>query len=139
MERRYVEVERIEAFGSEIRQVLSNLLSNSMDAVPKNGRICLRIHGAGKRDGTRIVRFIIADTGSGIRPESLKTIFEPFFTTKEVIGTGLGLWVTKQILEKHGAHIRVRSRFGTGTVFTIDFPLVGLNTSHDLMLKGRSS
>jgi signal transduction histidine kinase len=60
-------------------------------------------------NGSAGVRFTIADTGSGIPPEGLKKIFEPFFTTKEVIGTGLGLWVTKQILDKHRATIRARS------------------------------
>ncbi len=125
VEKRYAGVEMVEAFEGEIRQVISNLLSNSMDAVSNNGRILLRISPRKKNDGSRLVRLMVADTGSGIRPESLKTIFEPFFTTKEVIGTGLGLWVTKQIVEKHGAHICVRSRPGTGTVFAIDFPLTG--------------
>ena len=125
VEKRYAGVEMVEAFEGEVRQVISNLLSNSMDAVSNNGRILLRISPGKKSDGSRLVRLIVADTGSGIRPESLKTIFEPFFTTKEVIGTGLGLWVTKQIVEKHGAHISVRSRPGTGTVFAIAFPLTG--------------
>ena len=54
-------------------------------------------------NGRDKVRFTIADTGSGIPPERLAKVFEPFFTTKEMYGTGLGLWVTKQIVEKHGA------------------------------------
>ena len=65
------------------------------------------------------MRFTIADTGSGIHRERQKKIFEPFFTTKEVIGTGLGLWVTKQIVEKHKATIRVRSKPRKGTVFSM--------------------
>jgi PAS domain S-box-containing protein len=119
--KRCPEVGPIKAFGGEIQQVISNLLSNSMDAIPDQGRIEFRLsrtlaNGSGK------VRLTIADTGSGIPPERLARVFEPFFTTKELHGTGLGLWVTKQIVEKHGATIRVRSKLGRGTVFSIVFP-----------------
>lgn len=123
VDKRYREVGCIEAFDGEIRQVVSNLLSNSMDAIPNSGRIWLRISKGKRRDGTDLVRFLIADSGTGMRQETIQTIFEPFFTTKEVIGTGLGLWVTKQIVEKHGASIHVRSKPGEGTVFAIDFPV----------------
>jgi signal transduction histidine kinase len=68
------------------------------------------------------VRFTIADNGVGIPPDRLKRIFEAFFTTKEMVGTGLGLWVSKQILEECGATIRVRSKLGSGTVISIVFP-----------------
>jgi PAS domain S-box-containing protein len=120
VERDYAEVGRIRAFGGEIQQVISNLLSNSMDALASHGRIMFRLssmNGGGK------IRFTIADTGSGIAPERLARVFEPFFTTKEMHGTGLGLWVTKQIVEKHGGTIRVRSKLGKGTVFSIVFPV----------------
>jgi signal transduction histidine kinase len=123
VEKRYAEVECIRAGGGEIQQVISNLLSNSMDATPSHGRIELRVSRSSGSNGSRLVRFTIADTGSGIPPEQLKQIFEPFFTTKEIVGTGLGLWVTKQIVEKHGATIRVRSKLGRGTVFSIAFPI----------------
>jgi signal transduction histidine kinase len=123
VEKRYAEVECIRAGGGEIQQVISNLLSNSMDATPNRGKIELRVSRSIGRDGTRLVRFTIADTGSGIPPERLKKIFEPFFTTKEIVGTGLGLWVTKQIVEKYGATIRVRSKVGRGAVFSIAFPV----------------
>jgi PAS domain S-box-containing protein len=122
VEKRYAEVECIRAGGGEIQQVISNLLSNSMDATPKHGKIEFRISRSIGRNGSRLVRVTIADTGSGIHPERLKKIFEPFFTTKEMVGTGLGLWVTKQIVEKHGATIRVRSQPERGTVFSIAFP-----------------
>jgi PAS domain S-box-containing protein len=123
VEKRYREVAPIRAFGGEIQQVISNLLSNSMDAVPRRGRIQLRLSRSIGKNGARRVRFTIADTGSGIPPERQKEIFEPFFTTKELIGTGLGLWVTKQIVEKHKATIRVRSKPEKGTVFSIAFPV----------------
>jgi PAS domain S-box-containing protein len=122
IEQRYPEVERINAFSSEIQQVISNLLSNSMDAVPRRGRIHLRLSRSLGKNGDRRVRFTIADNGSGIPLDRQKKIFEPFFTTKEVVGTGLGLWVTKQIVDKHKATIRVRSKLGRGTVFSITFP-----------------
>ncbi len=122
VKKRYSDLAFIHAFSGEIRQVISNLLSNSMDAVPNEGSIFLRISGVGNSAHGRSIRLLIADTGSGIPQSSLKTIFEPFFTTKEVVGTGLGLWVTKQIVEKHGARIQVRSKPGLGTVFAIDFP-----------------
>jgi signal transduction histidine kinase len=117
-------VGRIRGFGGEIQQIISNLLSNSMDAVPNNGRIEFRLSQiSGNGDGCDKVRFTIADTGSGIPPDRLGKMFEPFFTTKEMHGTGLGLWVTKQIVEKHEASIRVRSKLGRGTVFSITFPV----------------
>jgi PAS domain S-box-containing protein len=126
--KRYRDVARISSFGGEMQQVISNLLSNSMDATPNHGRIEFRLSPSFGRNGARLVRFTVADTGSGIPPERLEKIFEPFFTTKEVIGTGLGLWVTKQIIEKRGAKIWVRSKLGHGTVFSITFPAVEATT-----------
>jgi len=122
VEKRYAEVESIRASGGAIQQIISNLLSNSIDATLNHGKIQLRVSPSMGRNGSRLVRFTIADTGSGIPPGHLKRIFEAFFTTKEIVGNGLGLWVTKQIAEKHRATIRVRSKLGTGTVFSIAFP-----------------
>jgi len=56
-------------------------------------------------------------------PETLRRIFEPFFTTKDINGTGLGLWVSLEIVQKHGGMVKVRSRAGAGTIFSIFFPL----------------
>jgi signal transduction histidine kinase len=74
------------------------------------------------------VRITIADTGPGIPPEHLESIFEPFFTTKKDTGTGLGLWVSRELVEKHGGSLRVRSRTSDplcGTVFSIFLPNQG--------------
>ena len=119
VKRRYRNPACITAFGGEIQQVISNLLSNAMDATPERGRIEFRL----SRTAEGKTRFTIADTGSGISCERLAKVFEPFYTTKEMHGTGLGLWVTRQIVEKHGGTVRVRSKLGHGTVFSIVFPV----------------
>ena len=111
------------AFAGELRQIFSNLLSNSMDAFATKGRMYVRVRGAtDPKSGVATVRMVVADTGSGIPPGNLSKIFEPFFTTKEIVGTGLGLWVTRQLVDKHKGTLRVRSRVGAGTVFTVSFP-----------------
>ena len=120
-------------FAGELRQVFANLIGNAIDAMPAGGRLVLRARRsrdwsdqdeAGGRLG---VRFQVADTGSGMTPEVRKHIFEPFFTTKEVTGTGLGLWVSSEIVAKHKGSMRVRShsdKLGgkSGTIFELFFP-----------------
>ena len=104
----------------DLRQVLSNLVSNALDAIPTGGCITLRVHGM-----SHTVRFTVSDNGAGVRPELRARIFEPFFTTKKDVGTGLGLWVTRQLLAKNGGSIRMRTTFGTklsGTVFSLLVP-----------------
>jgi signal transduction histidine kinase len=73
------------------------------------------------------VRISIADTGCGIESKDKKHLFQPFFTTKKDVGTGLGLWIIRGIVEKHGGRISVRSRAGaqSGTVFTVFLPEAG--------------
>jgi signal transduction histidine kinase len=134
VEKRYSDVGRISALSGEIQQVISNLLSNSMDATPNHGKVQFRLSRTITRRGLRAVRFTVADTGCGIPKERLKKIFEPFFTTKEVVGNGLGLWVTKQIVEKLGAEIRVRSKIGKGTAFSIVF-LIDQETQKLMVMK----
>ena len=111
-----------EAWGNpgELRQVLSNLVANSLDACTTGDAICVRVRPA--MDGVRIM---VADTGCGIHPENLDRIFEPFFTTKKDTGTGLGLWVSRELIEKHGGQLAVRSSVTgrrTGTVFSLFLP-----------------
>jgi PAS domain S-box-containing protein len=101
----------------ELRQVFANLIANAVDASPAGSQIRIRLKQAGKR-----AQVTIADQGSGIREDVRAQIFEPFFTTKKDVGTGLGLWVSKQILEKHCGQIRFRSQTGpgkSGTVFLV--------------------
>ncbi len=109
----------------ELKQVISNLVSNAVDAVSANGKIYVRLQGVENHNGGRI-QLVIEDDGPGIAPEHRAQIFEPFFTTKKEIGTGLGLWVTKEIIERHGGTITVSSHDGNGSApgasFVIDLP-----------------
>ncbi len=109
-------------FGSqgELRQVFVNLIGNALDAMPCGGRLLLRLRPSQWPGcGTRVT---VAHTGEGIMPERLRRIFQPFFTTKQATGTGLGLWLSLEILNKHRASIRIRSHAGRGTVISMFFP-----------------
>jgi signal transduction histidine kinase len=108
----------------EIRQVLNNLIRNAYDAMPKGGNLHLRLRPAAcLKTGHDGVRFSVADTGTGFLPAMRGHVFEPFHTTKDITGTGLGLWITKGIIDKHQGRIYMRSREGAGTVFSIWLPL----------------
>lgn len=123
-----MESPRVLALEGEIRQVVNNLVRNSLDAMSTGARLLVRLHPQQNwRSGAKGVRFTVADTGEGIRPEMRAHLFEPFQTTKELTGTGLGLWVSKGIVEKHGGYIQTRTRHGAGhgTVFTVWLPVEG--------------
>jgi PAS domain S-box-containing protein len=108
----------------ELKQVLSNLIANAIDASLKEGKIWLAARAVTDSAGCRGVRLLVGDNGVGIPPEQRHKLFAPFFTTKQNVGTGLGLWITKELVEKSGGHIRVRSRIGkpSGTVMAIFVP-----------------
>src|SRR5579871_1006104 len=111
----------------QIRQVLSNLVINGKDAMPNGGKLMIRSRHVVGRDEVRgWVRILIADTGTGIPPEMLRTIFEPFVTTKGEKGTGLGLWIVRGIIQNHAGKLSVKSKAGRGTVFKIDLPVAKL-------------
>jgi signal transduction histidine kinase len=118
------------AFEADLRQVFANLINNALDATPHSGKIVLRIADAINREsGVQGVRVTVADNGCGMSPEIRSRIFEPFFTTKSATGTGLGLWVSSEILTNHNATVRVRSsrsETAHGTVFSVFFPLQGV-------------
>jgi signal transduction histidine kinase len=109
--------------------VISNLVSNAMDAMASGGRLIVRARRSRdwvhpQLDGVRIT---IADTGSGMTEDVRNRLFEAFFTTKGATGTGLGLWVSHEIILKHHGVIHLRSREASGggssgTVFQIFFP-----------------
>jgi PAS domain S-box-containing protein len=102
-------------YEGEIRQVLSNLVSNAIDAMPSGGRLILRSRQAtNQRSGEQGMLVTIADTGMGMSEEARKRVFEAFFTTKGIGGSGLGLWISAEIVNRHNGSIHVRSRVPTG-------------------------
>jgi signal transduction histidine kinase len=117
-------------FEGEVRQVLSNLLGNAIDSMrPEGGRLLLRSRdGTDWRTGRKGLVLTVADEGSGISHATMEKLFEPFFTTKGLSGTGLGLWVSNEIMQRHRGRLLVRSRVreGTsgkgGTVFAMFLP-----------------
>ena len=129
LDRRYDPNLDLYCFAGELRQVLANFVSNAMDAMAGGGRLIVsarrsRDWAHPERDGVRIT---VADTGSGMTPEVRAHLFEAFFTTKGATGTGLGLWVSHEIILKHHGRIAMRSRTSlaggtSGTVFQIFFP-----------------
>ncbi|HZT60949.1 MAG TPA: PAS domain-containing protein [Pyrinomonadaceae bacterium] len=108
---------------SELREVFVNLIVNAVDAMPAGGRLSI---GCERRGGR--LRLVFTDTGVGMTEDVRARIFEPFFTTKGVHGTGLGLFVSYGIVERHEGHISVASALGRGTTFTIDLPCVELGS-----------
>jgi signal transduction histidine kinase len=114
-----------------VREVVDNLLANAVYATPAGGKITI----ATDREylGERVyVTVKVTNTGSGIAPDMLGRIFEPFFTTKPVgpdHGIGLGLSIARKIMEEHGGLIRVESKVGEGTTFSLFFPIYGLPPS----------
>ena len=113
------DVPEVVASANQLEQVLLNLVNNARDAIGRSGRITLR-----SRVENGWVQLDIEDTGHGMTPEVLSKVFFPFFTTKGVgKGTGLGLSISYGIIKSMGGRIEVQSRVGTGTTFTLFFPL----------------
>jgi signal transduction histidine kinase len=115
---------RATVFGSEILQVLSNLILNAVDALPRDqGRISVRVKSRGQ-----LVHILVSDNGEGIPDEFSSRLFEPYVTSK-ISGTGLGLWLSHRIVSKHRGTLRFRSsrkRGRSGTCFRISLPMAQL-------------
>jgi signal transduction histidine kinase len=113
-------------YDGEIRQVLSNLVGNAIDSMNRGGQLLIRSReGTNWKSDTKGVILTFADTGTGMNRATLAKIFEPFFTTKSSSGTGLGLWVSQDIVKRHRGSIGVRTsqrRSHTGTVFNVFLP-----------------
>jgi PAS domain S-box-containing protein len=123
VQRRYGCAAAVQAVEGELRQLISNLVANSIDALPQEGTLYVRTAGPFLASGhPPLVRLTIADNGTGIGAENLKHIFEPFFTTKQDVGTGLGLWISSELVKKNDGTIQVRSQMGRGAVFTVWLP-----------------
>jgi PAS domain S-box-containing protein len=130
VERRYRGDVDLFCFSGEMRQLFANLIGNALDAIPSHGgRLIVEVrHSRSWADPSVAgIRVVVADTGCGMTASTRRRIFEPFFTTKEATGTGLGLWVSAEIIVKHHGSVRVRSRSAldhkkSGTVFMVFLP-----------------
>ena len=128
---RYATTDTLLCFTGDMRQVFANLIGNALDATGERGAIWLRTsHAYDPRTNAAGVRVTVADNGCGMSPATQRSIFDAFFTTKGATGTGLGLWVSHEIIHNHNGTIHVRSRepkdgetsgYG-GTVFSVFFP-----------------
>ncbi len=104
---------------AELNEVITNLVLNAIDAMPRGGKLRIRTRLGDHRHAV----ITVADTGMGMTEEIRRRVFDPFFTTKGEEGTGLGLSVSHSIVERHGGELRVDSRPGEGTTFTITLPI----------------
>ena len=111
---------KIVGYPGEIRQIFANLIANAIEALPDEGCLTVRAskilgsHGF-SRPGVRIT---FMDNGSGIATAHRHKIFEPFYTTKEDVGTGLGLWLTLGLVQKHNGSLRMRTSIQPGKTWT---------------------
>jgi signal transduction histidine kinase len=125
VDKRLGDIPDIKGSADQFRQLLSNLVVNSRDSMANGGKLIIRtkeIHsGVGSHS---LVSLTVADTGSGIPQELIKSVFEPFVTTKGEKGTGLGLWIVKGVVENHSGRIKVRSTVGKGTIIRLLFPVI---------------
>jgi two-component system NtrC family sensor kinase len=116
--REYHEVGAVECFAQEVGQVFMNLLVNAIHAIDGPGTITVRVS-----DANRNVRIDVEDTGCGIAPEHVERIFEPGFTTRGGrVGMGMGLLISRQVVDRHGGRIGVVSEPGRGSTFTVELP-----------------
>ena len=136
VERDFRENTPILAKAGELRHMVLNLIGNALEAIQRDGTLKIRVSNTRElRNGARQgVRLTVADTGSGIQPEIRSRLFDPFVSTKGDTRTGLGLWMSSEIVRRHGGTIQVKSKvpppFG-GTVFSVFLPLHLPSDSHD--------
>jgi signal transduction histidine kinase len=110
----------VTGYPGEIRQIFANLIANAIEALSEEGSLAIRaskVHTL-NGDGAPGVRVTFLDNGSGIAPAHRKKIFEPFYTTKKDVGTGLGLWLTQNLVMKHHGSLQVRSSVRPGRTWT---------------------
>ena len=128
----------ISCFEGDIRQVLNNLVSNAIDAMPTGGRILLRSRESTDwRTGRRGLTLTVADSGTGIAPSTRARVFEAFFTTKGINGTGLGLWIGNEIVDRHQGRLLLRTSQDPahrGTVFSLFLPFPTHPFTHNTTL-----
>ncbi len=128
LQKRYRTSAQLQAFPVELKQVFLNLIGNAIQAMPEGGRLRVSVRETGRWNGsTPGISIGIVDTGSGIQPEDARHLFEPFFSTKSEKGTGLGLWISRGIVQKYEGNIRFRSIRVDGrnaTCFRVFIPLL---------------
>ena len=129
LSKRYLATPVVHGFPVELRQVFLNLVGNAVQAMPNGGTLGVHLREvtewSGGRRGTAIS---ILDTGTGIQPDDIKRLFQPFFSTKSTKGTGLGLWISKGIIQKYDGTLTCRSfrsRNGNSTCFRVFLPVSG--------------
>jgi PAS domain S-box-containing protein len=129
LQKQYRSTGMVRGFPGELRQVFLNLISNAIQAMPSGGTLRLRVTEATEPDTQRRgIAISVTDTGNGIRREDAGHLFQPFFTTKSAKGTGLGLWISKGIIQKYEGTIAFRSLHtsrGACTCFRVFLPLAG--------------
>lgn len=124
---RYFAGTTILGYPGELRQIFANLIANAVEAMEDNGHLSIKaspVRNGASGNGSG-VRVSLMDDGCGIDSSQMKKIFEPFYTTKKDVGTGLGLWLTQNLVNKHNGHIQLRSRVDHGkswTVFSVFLP-----------------
>jgi PAS domain S-box-containing protein len=132
IEKQYRSNGMLQGFPVELKQVFLNLIGNAVQAMPDGGTLRLRVTDCGQLEGRGTgISIWVTDTGSGIEAENAKHLFEPFFTTKSTKGTGLGLWISKGIVQKYGGTIRFRSlryRSVQATCFQVFLPETNRNS-----------
>ncbi|MFI5305184.1 MAG: ATP-binding protein [Nitrospiria bacterium] len=127
--REYGNVEQIEAIPGQLNQVFLNLIQNAFQAIPKGKKGEIQIKTWKEED---FIKVAIQDNGEGIPPENIKRVFDPFFTTKDVgQGTGLGLYICDQIIQKHGGRLEVESHLNKGTKMVIVLPVRQVTSIQD--------
>jgi signal transduction histidine kinase len=117
--RLYADVPQVQVDMSQMEQVLLNLYMNAIQAMPDGGILTVSCHSLPSGAEMEIT---VSDTGTGIPPEQLERIFQPFFTTR-AHGIGLGLAITRRLVEDHGGHLHVEGHFGYGATFAVRLPL----------------
>jgi signal transduction histidine kinase len=126
LEKRFQTQGKIQGYPGELKQVFLNIIGNAVQAMPKGGRLRIGLREAtARKNGRRGIRVTVCDTGVGIPREHAKRLFEPFFSTKEAKGTGLGLWISRGIIQKYEGTIRFRSLALAGknaTCFSVFIP-----------------
>jgi two-component system CheB/CheR fusion protein len=121
---------------SEVQQIFANLVGNAIDAMPRSGRLSIRLRPSfdWRDHRTEGMRVTFCDSGVGMDRATLRRISEPFFTTKLDTGTGLGMWVVAQLVERHHGHVRAWSRqrdVGSGTAISVFLPLASLQRNEN--------